>query len=178
MKTIVYLCLSVWFAAFTTQPARAQQPVDRHSNNVFDKGTGQLSITYGAGRGLLLSNLNGIDLQAGYYVAHRLLIGVTGSLINEWASDWQLQPTFSAGPFVRYQFSATRLSPFVALAYQLGRPTVSPTVNQAVSISPGVNFALLPPLRLEASYRLLVLPPGDQFGYPQLGATFLFGLKR
>lgn len=156
----------------------AQQSASTYSQTAFSEGSKQFTVSYGYSQGSLLQNRNVIGINAGYYVANRLMVGVAGSLMREWLGELNTGTKFSAGPLVRYQFTASRLSPFAQLAYQLGNPTVDPTRHQAVLFTPGVNLALLAQVRIEASYSFLFIPNRERIGQPQLGATILFGNKR
>ncbi|MFD2935201.1 hypothetical protein [Spirosoma flavum] len=178
MKTAPYFYLVIFL--FVTIPPQtiAQQLTLSSSRTAFGKGSEQLTVTYGYGRGSLAENRSVIQIQAGYYVANRLLIGVAGSMMRKWIGELHTDNKFSAGPLVRYQFTSSRLSPFAQLAYQLGNPTLDPTRHQAVMFTPGVNLALLSQVRIEASYGFLFIPSRERIGQPQLGATILFGSKR
>ena len=177
MKTVFYYWLTTFLLIAFPQAIRAQNSGLITKENAFLKGTKQLTITYGYGQGELVKNRSVSQIQAGYYVADRLMIGVTGSLMKEWLGEIRSKNRFSGGPLVRYHFTSSRLSPFAALAYQLGKPVISPTANQALIVTPGLNFALLPAIRLEASYSLLFVPVREQIGQAQVGATVLFGRK-
>ncbi len=178
MKTAAYLCLIIFFLAIITQQLSAQQISSSSTNTALRKGSQQLTISYGYGRGNLVQNRSVTQIQAGYYVADRLLIGVVGSMMREWIGELHTDNKFSAGPLVRYQFTSSRLCPFTQLAYQLGNPTVNPTRHQAVVFTPGVSLALLSQVRIEASCGLLLIPKREQIGQLQLGATILLGNKR
>jgi hypothetical protein len=178
MRTAPNLCLLL--CLFLTIPRQliAQKLTSSSPTTAFSKGSQQLTLSYGYGRGNLARNRSVTQIQAGYYVANRLLIGVAGSMMREWIGDLHTDNSFSAGLFVRYQFTSRRLSPFAQLAYQLGNPIVDPTRHQAVVLTPGVNWALFSQIRLEASYGLLVIPSRERIGQAQLGATILLGTKR
>jgi hypothetical protein len=179
MKAVYYyFCLTCFLLVAFPQLVRAQTPGLRTKGNAFSKGTTQFTATYGYGQGELVKNRSVSQIQAGYYVADRLMIGLTGSLMKEWLGEIRSNNRFSGGPLIRYQFTGSRLSPFVALAYQLGKPVMNPTANQAIIVTPGVNFALVPAIRLEASYSLLFVPVHEQVGQAQIGATVLFGSRR
>ncbi|MVM41642.1 hypothetical protein GO730_34845 [Spirosoma sp. HMF3257] len=145
MKTAPYLCL-------ITIPRQliAQQLTSRSTSTALRKGCRQLIVSYGYGRGNLIENRSVVQIQAGYYVANRLLIGVAGSMMREWIGELHTANKFSAGSFVRYQFTSSRLSPFAQLVYQPGDPTIVPTRHQAVVFTPRVNLALLSQVRIEA----------------------------
>lgn len=178
MKNAIDLYLTIFL--LTTIPLQliAQQPTLNSTDIAFRKGSQQLTISYGYGQGNLVENRSVTQIQAGYYVANRLLVGVAGSMMREWIGEFHTDNRFSAGPLVRYQFTSSRLSPFAQLAYQLGNPTVDPTRHQAVVFTPGINLALFSQVRIDASYGFLFIPNRERIGQPQLGATILFGNKR
>lgn len=178
MKIASSLCLTILLIVALSQQLIAQSITSDSAGTAFRKGSQQLTISYGYGRGNLLRNRSIIQIQAGYYIANRLMVGVAGSTMREWIGELHIDNKFSAGPFIRYQFTSSRLSPFAQLDYQLGNPTVDPTRHQALIFTPGVNLALFSQVRLEASYGLLFIPNNEQIGQPQLGATILFGNKR
>ncbi|ADB37755.1 hypothetical protein [Spirosoma linguale] len=178
MKTASYPYLIIFLLVTTvSHQLIAQQLTSSSTSTALSKGSKQLTISYGYGRGNLAQNRSVTQIQAGYYVVNRLLIGVAGSMMREWIGEFNTDNKFSAGPLVRYQFTSSRLSPFAQLVYQLGNPTVDPTRNQAVVFTPGVNLALLSHVRIEASYGFLFIPNIERIGQPQLGATILFGNK-
>lgn len=178
MRTTIYLCLTFFSLATIPQQLIAQQLMLSNTATAFSKGSQQLTVNYGYGRGNLAANRSVTQIQAGYYVANRLLIGVAGSMMREWIGEFHTNNKFSVGPFARYQFTSSRLSPFAQLAYQLGNPTTYPGRHQAVVFTPGINLALFSQVRLEASYGFLFIPSVERIGQPQLGATILFGNKR
>ena len=178
MKTAPYLCLLIFLSVTIPQQLIAQQVTSSNTSTAFSKGSQQLTASYGYGQGNLAKNRSVTQIQAGYYVANRLLIGVVGSMMREWIGEFHTDNKFSVGPLVRYQFTSSRLSPFAQLAYQLGNPTVAPTQHQAVIFTPGVNLALFSQVRIEASYGFLFIPNRERIGQPQLGAAILFGNKR
>lgn len=99
-------------------------------------------------------------LRAGYFALDRTLVGVKAHYLrsnSDWGGEW-----LTAGPLLRYQFTRTRVSPFVELAYAWGRtwaggrgaPGFDPHVQYA-SFAPGLNVRLGPYLRLETALELL-----------------------
>ncbi|GAB3699905.1 hypothetical protein GCM10027592_26390 [Spirosoma flavus] len=179
MKTILHTCSISFLFVLLPLQIIAQQVIDSgNPRTAFRKGTEQITITYGYSRGSLVNNRSVTQIQAGYYVANRIMIGLAGSLMKEWLGELSSKNMFSGGPLIKYQFTASRLSPFATLAYQFGKPTINPTVNQALLFTPGVNFALFPAVRLEASYSLLFVPTKERISQPQIGATILFGNKQ
>ena len=174
MKTIVYLRLVGILLGLITQIGFAQQVSSSYWKTAFKKGTEQITLSYGYGSGYLVQNRSVTKLQAGYYVANRLLVGVGSSLAREWLGEAHTEGQFSVGPLVRYQITSSRLSPFAEVTYQFGRPT--PAHNQAAMFTSGINFGLLPQIRLEADYCFVLLHEG--IGQLQIGATILLGTKR
>ena len=178
MRTTLYFIIVTGLLFVVPQVIVAQPDTLTHSKTAFSKGSKQVTASYGYGQGNLLQNRNVIGIQAGYYLANRLMVGVAGSLMREWIDNLNSGNKFSAGPVVRYQFTASRLSPFAQLSYQLGNPVLGLPNRQAVFVTPGVNLALLAQVRLEASYSLLFIPSSEWIGQPQIGATILLGTNR
>lgn len=124
-------------------------------------------------------------LRAGYFALDRTLVGVKAHYLrsnHDWGGEW-----LTAGPLLRYQFTRTRVSPFVELAYAWGRtwtgvrgaPNFDPRVQYA-SFAPGLNVRLGPYLRLETALELL---SRGNFGwrrgsnFVQIGISHQFGTK-
>ncbi|GAB3955517.1 hypothetical protein GCM10028805_43290 [Spirosoma harenae] len=63
-------------------------------------------------------------LYGGYFVVNKLAIGLAASRGQESFGAAQ-DVALSVGPMIRYQFTRTRLSPFVVGSYQFGQATVS-----------------------------------------------------
>jgi len=118
-------------------------------------------------------------LRAGYFGLDRTLVGLKANYLREAHScggQWLV-----AGPLLRHQFTASRVSPFIELAYLWGGAwandrwpgTPNPSIRYA-SCAPGLAIRLGPYLRVDASLELL---SRGSYG-PRNGSSFLqFGLS-
>ena len=79
MKTVYYLCLTGFLLVALPQHIMAQQLGLSSPGTAFTKGAKQFTMTYGYGQGQLVKNRSVTQIQAGYYVVDRLMIGITGS---------------------------------------------------------------------------------------------------
>ena len=132
--------------------------------------------------GNLIGTRNTLQLNAGYYVANQLAIGLSGTWGREGAGSIAYHE-ITAGPFLRYQITATRISPFIDLSYQFGKRLAGEGFTfmyppiQSGQISPGVSVGVTPFLRAEINYHFQWVRIGngaEYIGQPQFGLTYLF----
>lgn len=183
MKTSLYLPLLVFSISLQLQQAYAQKLTSDQTPTTFHAGRWQLGVKEGYGRGNLLKNRNSLQLHAGYFLVKQLAVGLNATWSKEWVDDFNYHD-LSAGPYVRYQFTTTRFSPFLEASYQVGKRSSGegssisyPSVSmQSTQISPGVSVGLLKSMRLELSYGLQWIyfsSITQYFGQPQIGLTYL-----
>ena len=141
-------------------------------------------VKEGFSQGNLLKNRNSVQLQAGYYLIKGLLLGFDATWSKEWAGDFNYND-LSIGPYVRYHFTATRISPFIDVSYQAGQRfsgngsaiTYPKVPMQTTQITPGISFGITNSLRIETSYgfQWVYLSNSTQsLGQAQIGLTYLF----
>jgi hypothetical protein len=185
MKTSLYLGLLSLSISLHIQRAYAQKVTADQSLTTFQAGSWQLGLKEGYSRGNLLKNRNSLQLHAGYFLVKRLSVGLNATWSKEWINDFSYND-LSAGPYVRYQFTSTRFSPFLEASYQLGKRSIGeyasvsyPSLSmQSTQINPGVSIGLGKSLRLELSYGLQWIyfssNRPQSVGQPLLGLTYLF----
>jgi hypothetical protein len=184
MRTGRFLALLTFFIGLQLPQVYAQKLTPTQPQIAFKAGSWQVGLKEGYGRGDLLRNRNSLQVHSGYYLVNRLLVGLNGTWSKEWVGDFNYHD-LSAGPYLRYHFTSTRISPFIDASYQIGQrksgsgTTITyPKISmQTTQITPGINFGLINSLRLEISYGLqwAYLPNGTQsFGQTQVGLTYLF----
>lgn len=166
----------------------------------FSAGQWQIGAKDGISKGNELSRFvnsqevyrhNILQAQAGCFIVNRLLVGVGLTWSKEWSirrPDQESFTDFMKGPFLRYQFTQTSVSPFLEVSYQFGKRStgtrslldyVGSSVRSTL-LSGGVNVSLTAHLRLEASYGIQFKTFIDQsimHHYPQLGVNYAFGGK-
>jgi hypothetical protein len=186
MKSFLFLLV---FACFWFTAASAQTGANWYAKS-FDKGNWQVGTRDGRVGGNLIGYRNTLQLHSGYYLANQLAVGLSGT----WGREGSMSYAFhdiTVGPYLRYQFTATRISPFIDLSYQFGRRLASegngasfgsgftfadPTIK-STQISPGVSVGIMPCLRAEINYHFQWITNGNRteyIGQPQFGLTYLF----
>ncbi len=184
MKTSLYFSLLIFVTTIQSQQADAQKIISDQAQNTFQAASWQVGLKEGYSRGDLLKNRNTLQIHASYFLINRLAVGLNATWSKEWVNNFSYHD-LSAGPYVRYQFTTTRFSPFIEASYQLGKrssgesSSVSyPSLSmQSTQISPGVSIGLLKSVRLDLSYGLqwVYFSSNTQsFGQPQIGLTYLF----
>lgn len=165
---------------------------------IFSAKYWQVSIKDGLSRGSeLYKYFNGrednkhniFQAQASYYIVNRLSLGVGFT----WSTEWSLRrpqevsfTDFMKGPLIRYQFTASKVSPFLEASYQFGRRNTGPrslldyfsSSVHSTLISGGMSIGLTPHLRADASYGLQFKTFGGRsitHHYPQIGISYVFG---
>ncbi|RIV18679.1 hypothetical protein DYU11_27300 [Fibrisoma montanum] len=195
MKNVLYLCLLLP-CCVNAQASSQQEPIRPAFSQSFDRGNWQFTARGGYLRGILFRNRINAQLNAGYFVADKLLLGVSGLYTREWFGKAGYQ-TLGAGPMVHWQITRTRVSPFVELSYQFERRTLTspgvtrqePGLQRSALFMPGLSIGLSPALRAELSYgfQYNVRTLSDGFssrrykGYyihPQFGLSYTVARKR
>ena len=183
MKSLLILLV---FTCFSLISASAQTGANRPYSNSFSKGSWQAGTRVGRQGGNLIGTRNTLQLHAGYYLINKLAVGLSTTWAREGPKSFTGPYAFqdvTAGPYLRYQFTRTRLSPFIDASYQIGRRMAGEgftSGNQAVStgyISPGISVGVTPFLRAEINYHFQWITNGYRTGYigqPQVGLTYLF----
>ncbi|WP_020602336.1 hypothetical protein [Spirosoma spitsbergense] len=168
-------------ACFSIAKSSAQTGINRPYKDSFNKGNWQVGVRDGRVGGNLIGFRNTLQLHSGYYVANQLAVGLSSTWGREGAGSYAFHD-ITAGPYLRYQFTATRISPFVDLSYQFGKRlagegfTFMNPVIQSAQISPGVSLGVTPFLRAEINYHFQWLSNGNRteyIGQPQFGLTYL-----
>lgn len=183
MKNSLYLSLLAISMSFQVQQAYAQKATSDQSRTTFQAASWQLGLKDGYGQGNLLKNRNSLQLHAGYFLVKQLAVGLNATWSKEWVNNFNYYDLL-AGPYVRYQFTTTRFSPFLEASYQVGKRSSGegssisyPSVAmQSTQISPGVSIGLSRSIRLELSYGLQWVyfsNNSQSFGQPQIGLTYL-----
>ncbi|QHV99407.1 hypothetical protein [Spirosoma endbachense] len=184
MKALLLLVLINTLVGANTPVVYAQQTSSVSPPLPFRKGSWQVGLKDGYGGSPLLGHRNTVYLQAGYYIANRLLIGFGGSYGREVPDidqaiglSIQDKGIVALGPLIRYQLSSGRLSPYTELSYQYGRHNTR--VEKSLSFTPGLSVGLLAGLRIDLSYSFQFIGSGGGFpdgptGQPQVGITYLF----
>lgn len=176
---IIFVCLSI-------RSSSAQTGTNHPYRNSFDKGNWQAGARIGRQGGNLIGTRNTLQLHAGYYLIDKLVVGLSTMWAREGSKSFTGPSVFqdiTAGPYLRYQFTRTRLSPFVDASYQIGLRIAGEgfaSGNQAVNIgciSPGLSIGVTRSLRVELNYHFQWLNAGyraEYIGQPQAGLTYLF----
>lgn len=183
MKTYLYFALMGLLTSLQTPQAYSQNMIREQPHTTFKAGSWQVGLKEGYGQGNLAKNRNSLQVNTGYYLISRLLLGINATWSKEWLGDFNFHD-LSAGPYVRYHFTATRISPFIDASYQIGRRSAGagssityPSVSlQSTQLAPGLNFGLTNALRIDVSYGLqwTYFPSNSQsFGQAQLGLAYL-----
>lgn len=183
LSLLYFACLSITSLCAQTSPNR----------NSFSKGSWQVGLRDGRTGGNLIGNRNTLQLHSGYFIANQLAVGLSGTWGREGTGSFAYHDV-TVGPYLRYQLTATRVSPFVDLSYQFGRRLASegsasifgsgftfadPTV-QSAQISPGVSLGIAYLLRAELNYHFQWITNGfgtEYIGQPQVGLTYLLVTK-
>ncbi|GAB4052741.1 hypothetical protein [Spirosoma litoris] len=123
MKKILLLllvCLSNYVRAQETPllkvPVNYSQP--------FARGSWLVGVQAGYSQGVWFGRNLTVHPYGGYFVANKLLLGVTGTISQE-GFDQVREMINSVGPMVRYQLTRTRISPFLTASCQIGQRTLS-----------------------------------------------------
>lgn len=184
MKPLLFLLV---FTCFSLTLSSAQTGTNQPYRHNFSKGDWQVGVRGGRTGGNLIGNRNTLQLHSGYYVANQLAVGLSGTWGREGVKQYAFHDV-TVGPYLRYQFTATRISPFIDLSYQFGKRITSegsgflfadPSI-QSAQISPWVSIGVAPFLRAEISYHFQWIHFGDvaeYIGQPQVGLTYLFARK-
>ncbi len=114
-----FLALIV-FTCFSLTASSAQTRTNSPYRDSFNKGNWQVGIRDGRVGGNLIGKRNTLQLHSGYYLAKQLAVGLSGTWGREGFRNYAFHD-ITAGPYLRYQFTATRLSPFIDLSYQFGK---------------------------------------------------------
>lgn len=169
-------------------------------SETFPAGHWQINLNDGLGKGSELSRFvnsrevykhNILQAQAGYYVVNRLLLGVGFTWSSEWSpqrADAESFTDFMKGPLLRYQFTNSKVSPFLAASYQFGTRSTGPrslldyagSSVHSTLLSGGINIGLTSRLRVDASYGVQFKTFINQsiiHHYPQIGINYVFGSK-
>ncbi|MBN8822836.1 MULTISPECIES: hypothetical protein [unclassified Spirosoma] len=183
MKTKQYINLIVFVASSLLQQAFAQKQASPQTPTPFQTGSWQMGVKEGYTQGNLLKNRNSLQVHGSYFLVKQLAVGIAASWSREWVGDFGYTD-LSVGPYARYQFTKTRLSPFLEASYQFGKRRANEVSGmsyaslaiQSTQLTPGISISLLKPLRLDLSYRFewVDLSTNIQaFGLPQVGLTYL-----
>jgi len=184
MKPIL---LTLFFIFFLISQLSAQLVTYTPPQTNFSKGSWQVGLRDGYQGGILIGNRNTLQLHADYYLVNQLAVGISGTWARE-GTSYAAFHDLTVGPYVRYQFTATRLSPFVDLSYQVGKRIsgdekvfTDESLNmQSSQISPGVSIGVTRFLRAEVSYHFqwIYLSNWTEYiGQPQLGITYLLNRR-
>jgi hypothetical protein len=122
MKAFLLLCLYT-LAVSTAAQSFAQANNSEITPKPFARKIWQLGIQGGYSKAQFLANNLTTQFYGGYYVANKLMLGASASWSGEWTKRVIETNLLSVGPAIRYQFTQTRLSPFVAAAYRFGTYT-------------------------------------------------------
>lgn len=177
MNTKRHLYLACFLGLCISYAAGAQNLPTIHYQS-FRRGGVLIGVKDGYGRGELFEHRNLMQLYTGYFVTDRLSVGLAGSIVKEWYENYQTRPMFSGGPFARYQFTRTRLSPFLDVNYQIGQTYVG--FSHQILVTPGVSIWLIAGLRLDINYGLQWIDVGrngGMIGQPQAGLNYVFARK-
>lgn len=66
-----------------------------------------------------------LKVQGGYFIANKLLIGLSGTRSQQKAPESFKSTIYTLGPTVRYQLTQTRFSPYLMTSFQLGQSRAS-----------------------------------------------------
>jgi post-segregation antitoxin (ccd killing protein) len=182
MKISLYICLIATLTCANLQNGFAQKTAFDNAQSKFATGSWQVGLKEGYGRGNLFKNRNGLHFHTGYYIVNNLLVGVGAVWSKEWFGDYNLND-FTVGPFARYQFLNTRISPFMEASYQFGQQkqlAVQDRQSAAIRstfINTGLSIRLVSQLRADLSYGLQFANNNQSFGQAQLGLNYLFNKR-
>ncbi|MCX6214158.1 hypothetical protein [Spirosoma sp.] len=133
MKNALFLCL------FTVSVGAMAQRLDHNDiPKPYQQGTWLVGIQGGYSNGNLMKNYLISHAQGGYFVADKLLIGLSSTQSWEWIRSAH-DNILAVGPMVRYQFTRTRISPFLTAAYQVGSRKSGSSEIQATILLPQPN---------------------------------------
>ncbi len=126
-------------------------------------------------------------LRVGYFGLDRTMLGVKAHYLRVRLDDRLTGQWLTVGPLLRYQFTRSRVSPFVEVAYLWGKAWANfggkgsiNSLNYA-SFTPGLSIRLGPYLRFETALELL---SQERFGsrsgerYFQFGLAYQFSNRR
>ncbi|QDK81873.1 hypothetical protein EXU85_25990 [Spirosoma sp. KCTC 42546] len=117
---LLYLLCHGWSSQ---AQARLNLPIDR--SLPFSRHTWLAGFQMGYSKGTYSNErYSATHLYGSYFVVDKLAIGLAASRGQENLGAAQ-DVAISVGPMVRYQFTRTRLSPFLVGSYQFGQATVS-----------------------------------------------------
>ena len=196
MKSARFLYLFAILCVLRESTVYGQNEAKR--KETFSAGHWQVNLKDGLGKGNELSEFfngqqvyrhNILQAQAGYYVVDGLLVGIGFSWSREWSPDRPIQESFTdfmKGPLIRYQFTNSRVSPFLEASYQFGRRNTDlRTILDFISssahstlLNTGVSIGLTSFLRVDASYGVQFKTFVNQSfinTYPQVGVNYVFG---
>ncbi|QMW05222.1 hypothetical protein [Spirosoma foliorum] len=117
---LLLVCVSGYVRAQETP--RLKTPVNY--SQPFARGSGLIGLQAGYSQGVWFGRNLTIHPYGGYFVANKLLLGVTGTISQE-GFDRVREIINSVGPMIRYQITRTRLSPFLTASCQIGQRTLS-----------------------------------------------------
>ena len=117
MKPFLFLIV---FTCFLITESSAQTSSTKSYTDSFNKGNWQVGVRDGRVGGNLIGKRNTLQLHSGYYLAKQLAVGLSGTWGREGAGSYAFHD-ITVGPYLRYQFTATRVSPFIDLSYQFGK---------------------------------------------------------
>ncbi|QHV99406.1 porin family protein [Spirosoma endbachense] len=166
----------------------------------FSPGAWQIGLKSGYSPGSSFPNRFSTQLQLGYFVGNRWSVGLETSWVREWRNSPVLT-SVGVGPRVHYQLTNSKLSPYLAASYQVGKQwldsleiTYKPRrLTHSVSLTPGLSWQLSSKLRLDLSYRFeyylsyrfnrtsyqeyALSRYFEYYQVPQLGITYFLGRK-
>jgi hypothetical protein len=134
--TLLLLLVALSFAG--QAQTVSQQGNKQASVNPFTRKSWQIGIQGGYSKAEFISRNSTIQLYGGYFVANKLLVGLSGTWVGEWTRNFLHENTLTIGPAIRYQLTQTRISPFLAASYQIGARTLTianVTVNPAAVVT-------------------------------------------
>lgn len=191
MKSILYLCFAGLLLSIKPQKGFAQQTIFKPSKNKITAKTWQIGLKEGYSRGNILKRRNGLQFHTGYYIANNLVLGLGAA----WSKEWMgFGPNYyfneiTLGPFVRYQFLSTRISPFIEASYQVGQRLGGENKSIGIAfVNPGLSIHLFRHLRADVGYSfqfgakkyLVGIFPveGQNVGQVQIGLNYLISPKQ
>ncbi|UFH52816.1 hypothetical protein [Spirosoma sp. KNUC1025] len=192
---LVYLVCHCWLCQAQNQP---QLSTPFNSPKPFNRKDWLFGFQVGYSKNSYLhERYSATQAYGGYFVANKLALGLSAS----WSRESFIaahDATFSVGPLLRYQFTRSRVSPFIVGAYQWGQATVSstntktfPMAENQRSIQSGYA-GLGTSIRVVAEWRVDLLltwqdkPAAPESGIQgryhllqaQIGANYLINRKR
>ncbi|AXE18004.1 hypothetical protein DR864_09790 [Runella rosea] len=187
MKSILYLCFVGLLVSIKPQGGFAQQTIFSPSQNKSTAKTWQIGLKEGYSRGNILKRRNGLQFHTGYSIANNLIIGLGAAWSKEWMGFgphyYFNEITF--GPFARYQFLSTRISPFIEASYQVGKRLGGENKPIGIAfVNPGLTIHLFRRLRADVGYSFqfgakkylvgILSIKGQNVGQAQIGLNYLF----